>query len=249
MIAPRTLLVEHRDDRTIVTLHRPAERNAIDATMVSELLELCTELESDPKVLVLTGGTDGVFAGGADIEQLQQRRRDDAFTGVNIRLFDRIRQLPMPSIAAIDGWALGGGAELSYACDVRIATTRTKFGQPEPQLGIIAGAGGPYRLVRLLGESVAKHILLAGKSLDADEALRVGLVLDIVEPHELIEAAHAVVDRMLRGSLPALRLTKLAVDAPPEAHPQVDLLAQALLFEDPEKFERMQAFLDRKKAS
>ncbi|MGH3952200.1 MAG: enoyl-CoA hydratase/isomerase family protein, partial [Pseudonocardiaceae bacterium] len=211
--------------------------------------EVCAELERDPKVLVLTGGTDGVFAGGADIAQLRERRRDDALAGINLRLFERIRALPMPSVAAIDGWALGGGAEIAYACDVRFATPRTRFGQPEPQLGILAGAGGPFRLVRLLGESIAKQILLAGRTLDADEARQVGLVLDVVEPEDLLAAADKLVDRMLRGSTTALRLTKFAVDAPPEAHPHVDLLAQALLFEDSEKFERMTAFLNRKKTS
>ncbi|MGH3860715.1 enoyl-CoA hydratase/isomerase family protein [Actinokineospora sp.] len=249
MSAPRTLFVDRHEDRVWVTLHRPAERNAVDATMVAELHDVCAELERDPKVLVLTGGTDGVFAGGADIAQLRERRRDDALAGINLRLFERIRALPMPSVAAIDGWALGGGAEIAYACDVRLATSRAKFGQPEPQLGILAGAGGPFRLVRLLGESVAKQILLAGRTLDADEARQVGLVLDVVEPEVMVAATDKLVDRMLRGSRTALRLTKFAVDAPPEAHPHVDLLAQALLFEDSEKFERMTAFLNRKTAS
>lgn len=244
-----TLRVERRSDRMVVTLARPAERNAIDAAMVRELHDVCAELERAPRVLVITGGTDGVFAGGADIGQLRERGREDALAGINLRLFERIRGLPMPSVAAIDGYALGGGAELAYACDLRIATPRAKFGQPEPRLGILAGAGATYRLVRLLGESVAKQILLAGRTLSAEEAERAGLVLDIVEPDVLLRRADEVVDTMLRGSSLALRLTKLAVDAPEQAHPQLDLVAQAVLFEDEEKRARMTAFLERKTRS
>ncbi|MFE2429281.1 enoyl-CoA hydratase/isomerase family protein [Streptomyces sp. NPDC059373] len=241
-----TLRVERRPDRTVVTLDRPAERNAINAAMVEELHGICAELEHTPRVLVLTGGTDGVFAGGADIAQLREQRRQDALAGINLRLFERIRQLPMPTVAAVDGHALGGGAELSYACDLRLSTPRTRFGQPEPQLGIMAGAGAAYRLVRLLGESVAKQVLLAGSVLDAQRALELGLVLEVAPPEELLARTHATVDRMLRGSAVALRLTKLVADAPQEAHPQLDLVAQAVLFEDEEKFARMDAFLSRR---
>lgn len=242
-----TLLVDRRPDRTWVTLHRSAERNAINAAMVERLHDVCAELESDPKVLVLTGGRDGVFAGGADIAQLLGRRSDDALKGINLKLFERIRSLPMPTVAAIDGWALGGGAELAYACDIRLASVRAKFGQPEPRLGILAGAGATFRLVRLLGESVAKQILLAGRTLDAQDALRYGLVLAVTEPEDLFSTADSVVDRMLMGSAKALRLSKIAVDAPASAHPQVDLLAQALLFEDAEKFDRMSAFVNARR--
>lgn len=242
-----TVLIDRRPDRTWVTLHRPVERNAIDAAMVERLHQVCAELESDPRVLVLTGGCDGVFAGGADIAQLLARRSDDALKGINLRLFERIRSLPMPTVAAIDGWALGGGAELAYACDIRLASVRAKFGQPEPRLGILAGAGATSRLVRLLGESVAKQILLAGRTLDAQDALRHGLVMAVTEPEDLFSAADGVVDRMLMSSAKALRFSKIAVDAPASAHPHVDLFAQALLFEDAEKFDRMSAFVDAKR--
>lgn len=246
--ASGSLRVDRRSDRVWVTLNRPAERNAIDVAMVAELHSVCAELEDHPKVLVLTGGTSGVFAGGADIAELLQRRREDALAGINLRLFERIRALPMPTVAAVDGWALGGGAELTYACDLRIATARAKFAQPEPRFGILAGAGAAYRLVRLVGESVAKQVLLAGRTLDGEDALRLGLVSELVEPDQLFGAADALVDRMLLLSATALRLTKMAVDAPAAAHPQVDMLAQAVLFEDSEKFARMKAFVDRKHA-
>jgi enoyl-CoA hydratase len=167
------------------------------------------------------------------------------WAGINLRLFDRLRALPMPTIAAVDGYALGGGAELAYACDLRIATPRTAFGQPEPRLGIIAGAGATYRLVRLVGESVAKQVLLAGMQLPAHRALELGLVHSVVEPAQLLEAARQLAAQMLKSSGIALRMTKLAVDAAPEAHPQIDLAIQAMLFEDDEKYRRMSEFLNK----
>lgn len=242
-----SLRVHGADDRVEVTLDRPDTRNAIDAAMIDDLHGLCAQLEREPRTMILTGGSDGVFAGGADIAQLRERRRDDALSGINLHLFNRIRALPMPTIAAVDGYALGGGAELSYACDLRIATPRTRFGQPEPGLGIIAGAGATSRLVRLLGESVAKQILLAGEWMDADRALALGLVHSVAEPDALLDTARALAQKMARSSALALRMTKLAVDADEAAHPRIDLAIQALLFEDEEKFRRMTAFLERRK--
>lgn len=243
------LRVVERDGVVEVTLDCAAERNAIDAAMVAELHSVCEQLERNPRLAIITGGSDGVFAAGADIRQLRDRGRADALAGINVMLFDRIRALPMPTIAAVDGYALGGGAELSYACDLRIATPRTVFGQPEPQLGIIAGAGATYRLVRLVGESVAKQVLLAGARLSAQRALELGLVHALVEPSQLLDAAHNLAADMLRSSALALRMTKLAVDAGPDAHPQIELAIQALLFEDDEKYRRMDAFLNRHSTS
>lgn len=228
-----------------ITLNRPDRRNAIDAHMIGELHDVCADLEHNPRLAILTGGADGVFASGADIAELNRRSRADALAGINLNLFDRIRKLPMPTIAALDGHAFGGGAELSYACDIRIATPRTVFGQPEPRLGIIAGAGATHRLVRLIGESVAKQVLLAGANLTAERALDIGLVHSVVEPSELLTAAHELAATISRSSAIALRMTKLAVDAGPDAHPQLDLVIQAMLFEDPEKYRRMDAFLSK----
>lgn len=241
----RTLLVDERDDRVVVTLHRPDKRNAIDAEMVDELHAVCDKLTREPKLLLLTGGTDGIFAAGADIAQLRDRGRYDALAGINHGIMQHIRSLPMPSVAAVDGPALGGGAELCYACDVRICTDRSFFGQPEVRLGIVAGAGALYRLPQLVGESLAKELLYTGRRLTAADALAVRLVSQVVSPDELLATAHALLDRMAKVSPLALRLTKLAVDAPADAHPQIEQLAQAVLFEDDEKRRRMTAFLDR----
>jgi enoyl-CoA hydratase/carnithine racemase len=151
----------------------------------------------------------------------------------------------MPTVAAVDGWALGGGAELSYACDLRIAGPDAVFGNPEPGLGILAAAGACWRLPELVGESVAKQVLLAGRNLDARAALAAGLVIDVVPADRLLDEAHALLDRMARSSAAALRLTKLVVDSP-GAHPVADDLAQAVLFEGQDKRERMTRFLEKR---
>lgn len=238
--------VEQADDRVVATLNRPEKKNAIDAGMVGELHALCALLEREPRPLLLTGGAGNLFAAGADIAQLRERDRLDALAGINHEVFARLRALPMPSVAAVDGAALGGGAELCYACDIRICTDRAFFGQPEVRLGIVAGAGALYRLPALVGESLAKELLFTGRRMPAAEALSAGLVSRVVPPAELLPAAHAMLDGMAKGSPLALRLTKLAVDAPPGAHPSAERLAQAVLFEDDEKRRRMTEFLERR---
>ncbi|XKH52374.1 enoyl-CoA hydratase/isomerase family protein [Citricoccus nitrophenolicus] len=248
-----TLLVEEGEDRLVVRLHRPEVRNAIDQVMVDELHAVCAHLERTPKVLILTGtpsdaeaGTKGVFASGADIAQLRQRRRDDALAGINSTIFDRLSRLPMPVIAALDGYALGGGAELAYAADFRIGTAALRMGNPETNLGIMAAAGATWRLKELVGEPLAKQILLAGRVLTGAECLAAGLISDLVEPEQLLEAAQSLADRIGAQDPLAVRITKSVFHAPREAHPVIDTLAQGMLFESEAKFDRMQAFLDRK---
>ncbi|WP_426227610.1 enoyl-CoA hydratase/isomerase family protein [Pseudarthrobacter sp. DSP2-3-2b1] len=242
-----TLLVEERADRVVVLLNRPDVRNAIDQRMVDELHQVCAELEQHPKVLIIAG-TDGVFASGADIAQLRERRRDDALQGINSTIFVRIAKLPMPVIAALDGYCLGGGAELAYAADFRIGTPGVRIGNPETGLGILAAAGASWRLKELVGEPVAKQILLAGRVLKADEALAVNLITEIHEAPALMDAAHDLADRIGRQDPLAVRITKSVFHAPAEAHPLIDQLAQGILFESQAKFDRMQAFLDKNAA-
>lgn len=241
----RTLKVEEREDRLVVLLNRPEVRNAIDQQMVDELHLVCAYLEQTPKVLIIAG-TDGVFASGADIGQLRERRRDDALQGINSTIFVRIAKLPLPVIAALDGFCLGGGAELAYAADFRIGTPGVRIGNPETGLGILAAAGASWRLKELVGEAVAKEILLAGVVLRAERALAVNLITEIHEAPELMDAAHALADRICRQDPLAVRITKSVFHAPAESHPLIDQLAQGILFESQAKFDRMQAFLERK---
>jgi enoyl-CoA hydratase len=240
------LLVDRRPDRVVATLSRPEVRNAIDQAMVDRLHELCDELERQPRTLILIG-SDGVFASGADIAQLRGRRADDARRGINTRAFQRMRALPMPVIAAIDGYALGGGAELAYAADLRIATPRARIGNPETGLGIIAAAGATWRLPQIVGETRAAELLLTGRILDAGTALAWGLVSALHEPDDLLPAAHALADRIAANDPRATQHTKAALLAPPAAHPDLELELQAELFDSPEKERRMTAFLDRKR--
>jgi enoyl-CoA hydratase len=240
------LLVDDLADRMVVTLNRPEARNAVDFEMGQELHDVCRRLEQKPKPMLLCGG-DGFFAAGADIGQLLLRGRDEALAGINSSLFQRVRRLPMPTVAAVDGYALGGGAELAYSCDIRVASTRVKFGNPEPDLGIIAGAGATWLLPKLVGEPLAKLVLLAGHIMDADEALSSRLVARVVEPAQLLGVAHELIDRMAAMSATALRLTKYVLDAE-GPHPVADLLANAILFEDDEKERRMTEFLERRAA-
>jgi len=254
-----TLLVDESTDRIWVRLHRPEVRNAIDQAMVDELHAVCSYLERNPKILILAGtpgqaptdehpkGVKGIFASGADISQLRERRRDDALAGINSGIFERIAKLPMPVIAALDGFALGGGAELAYAADFRIGTPELRMGNPETNLGIIAAAGATWRLKELVGEPLAKEILMAGKVLTGQQCLDAGLITELHDAAELDTAAQALADRIAAQDPLAVRITKSVFHAPRQAHPVIDTLAQGMLFESQAKFDRMQAFLDRKK--
>ncbi|ANW67260.1 enoyl-CoA hydratase [Mycobacterium sp. djl-10] len=240
------LLFEEHHDRVVLRLNRPEVRNAIDQATVTALHAACEQLERQPRIALLIG-SPGVFAAGADIAQLRERRRADALAGINSGIFDRIHRLPMPTVALIDGYALGGGAELAYAADFRIGTPNTKIGNPEPGLGIMAAAGGTWRLQELVGEPLAKEILLTGRTLNAEEASAVRLLNEVVATEELESAGHRLADRIAVQAALAVRLTKSAFHAPREAHPLIDNVVQAVLFETEDKHERMTAFLERRK--
>ena len=239
------LRVDRRADRVVAILDRPAVRNAIDQELVDLLHTVCGELETDPRVLVITGA-GGVFAAGADIAQLRARRAADALEGINTRLFERIRMLPMPVIAAVDGYALGGGAELAYAADLRIGSPSLKIGNPETGLGIIAAAGATWRLPEIVGEARAAELLLTGRVLDAETALAWGIVSAIHPADELLAAAHGLADRIAANDPLATQYTKRALRAGHDADAVLRL--QAELFESPEKHRRMTEFLQKRTA-
>lgn len=241
------LRIERRPDRVVATLHRPEKRNAIDQSMVDALHALCGELEAEPRILILTGA-GGSFAAGADIAQLRDRRAEDALRGINATVFIRIHELPMPVIAAIDGYALGGGAELAYAADIRIGSVTLKIGNPETGLGIIAAAGATWRLREIVGEARASEMLLTGRTLDADEALAAGLISSVHRSDQLLAAAHAIADRIAANDPVATQYTKRALHAPRDRHPAIDGELQAELFESPEKRRRMTVFLEKRAA-
>lgn len=242
------LLIEQRDTHVLATLNRPEKRNAIDQQLIDALHALCAGLEAAPRVLVLCGA-GGVFAGGADIAQLRQRRAPDALKGINTEAFRRIHALPMPVIAVLEGYALGGGAELAYAADIRVGTPTLKIGNPETGLGIIAAAGASWRLRELVGEPLAAEIMLAGRVLNAEESLRAGLITHLEEDGAAALArAERIAGRIALLDPAATQASKRVLQAPRDAHPQIDLDEQAVLFESPEKMRRMTEFLERKKS-
>lgn len=239
------LRILDRDTHVVAILDRPEARNAIDSALVAELHDLCAVLEKSPRVLVITG-SEGFFAAGADIRELKARGPEDALAGINSRVFQRVAELPLPTIAVVNGPAFGGGAELAYACDIRIATPSAKFGNPEVNLGIIAGAGACWRLKELVGLSLATEMLLSGRRLNAEEALAHGLVTRVVSAEEIDGAVTNLVEQINSAAPLALRLTKLVLKAHPSAHPVIDDIAQAVLFQTADKHTRMSNFLEKK---
>ena len=198
-------------------------------------------------MLILTGA-GGVFASGADISQLRDRRADDARKGINTTAFRRIRNLPMPVIAAIDGWALGGGAELAYAADIRIATPAAKLGNPETGLGIIAAAGATWRLPEIVGHARASELLLTGRILTADEALAVGARVVAARARRPAARRPWPSPTASRRTTRSRPVTPRPRCSPPRTRtPRIELELQAELFESPEKMRRMTEFLERKR--
>jgi enoyl-CoA hydratase/carnithine racemase len=188
-----------------------------------------------------------MFVAGADIAELIERNADDALRAINAGLFDRIEAHRWPTIAAVDGAALGGGCELAMACDLRIASTRAKFGQPELGLGILAGAGGNWRLAQLIGLGAARRLLYTGEIIDGATALGLGLADQVVQPDEVLNTATTVAEGIARKSWRALELTKLALRLHRPATTTFDVAAQALLFEGEDKRQRMGEFLARRR--
>jgi len=241
------IVAERRAGVLLVGIDRPEKRNAIDEAMVEAMHAVLAEAaKSDPAVLVLHSTTPGTFVAGADLAELVRRDADDALRAINAGLFEALEAHRWPTIAAIDGPALGGGCELALACDLRLATPRARFAQPELGLGILAGAGGNWRLAQAVGQTIARRMLYTGAALDADAALAAGLVESVHEPDELLGAAIAIAGVIGERSWRALELTKLALRQHRPATTMFDITAQALLFESDDKRDRMTAFLDRK---
>jgi enoyl-CoA hydratase len=238
--------IEVRDEGVIrwIGLNRPDKRNAIDHATSDAFSAALDDARKDPCVLIVHSTTPGIFAAGADIAELRDRDADAALLGINANLFEKLEAHRWPTIAAIDGAALGGGCELALACDLRIASDRAFFGQPELALGIMAGAGGNWRLAQAAGQQVARRMLYAGARLSAAEALDAGLVDELAE--DPAEAARTLAGAITRQSWRALELTKLALRSHRPATTTFDVAAQALLFTSQDKYDRMTAFLERR---
>jgi len=238
----------------VVTVNRPEALNALNAKTIRELLAAVEDLSRDGSVraVVLTGAGDKAFVAGADVAEMSgftpERAREFALLGHQV--CTAIEAAPQPWIAAVNGFALGGGCELALACDIRIASENAKFGQPEINLGITPGFGGTQRLPRAVGDGWAKYLVLSGRYVRADEALRIGLVQVVVTKDELMTQAMTLAEELAGKSPLAMRYCKAAVQAASNSDVTTgqgierDLFALAFASED--QSEGMNAFLEKR---
>jgi enoyl-CoA hydratase len=249
-------LVRTDVSESIATLiiDRPEVRNALDLDTVAAVREALGRLETDASVgvVIITGAGESAFVSGADINDIRERGRDEGLAAINSSLFAEIERFPRPTIAAVNGYALGGGCELALACDIRIASDTAKFGQPELGLGIIPGAGATQRLPRLVGMGRAKHMILTGEVIDAKQALEIGLVSAIAPAGQLQLRARELAKKILRQGPLAARLAKIALNASARVDMDsgllIETLAQALCYSSEDKREGTTAFLEKRKA-
>jgi enoyl-CoA hydratase len=207
------VLVEREEPIAVVLLNRPDALNALSDELMGALVDALRELDADEAVgCIVLGGSERAFAAGADIGQLAQASPVEMYYQRRVDRWDEIRALWTPLVAAVSGFCLGGGCELAMACDLIVASETAKFGQPESGLGLIPGAGGTQRLTRAVGKAVAMDVILSGRFLSADEALRAGLVARVVAKEAwLAEAKRVARDIAAKGPM-ATRLAKEAVD-------------------------------------
>jgi len=245
MTATDFVVVTRSEGLVTIGLNRPDKRNALSLALVSQLRAVIEEHRHEPAVLIITSANPNMFIAGADIAELDARGEEEAFRAINVELFDAIASWRWPAIAAIDGPAFGGGLECALACDLRIASPRARFAQPELGLGILAGAGGNWRLPELVGLGLARRMLYLGEVIDADRALAMGLVDELVE--EPVSLARHWAQQIGTKPWRALEITKLALGSGVRPSSQlIDILGQAILFESDAKRERMRSFLERR---
>ena len=233
-MAYENLLYEKKDQIGYITLNRPKVLNALNRKTVEELGDVLAQARDDAevRVLILTGAGEKAFVAGADINELAQRTPVDGkeFSLFGQGVLHRLETMGKPSIAAVNGYALGGGCELALACTMRLASKTAKLGQPEVKLGILPGYGGSQRLVRLCGKGVAHELILTGEMISADEALRIGLVNHVVEPAELIPAAETLAKKIVANAPLAVQFAMEAIERGMEMPQEEGLFLEATLF-------------------
>jgi enoyl-CoA hydratase len=248
------LIIEKRGPVALMTVNRPDKLNALNVRTREEILAALKELGEDAsvRVIVITGAGEKAFIAGADISE---------FTGKTplgtremmqkSRAFDAMEDCPKPVIAMINGYALGGGCELAMSCDIRIASAKAKFGQPEIKLGIIPGGGGTQRLARLIGEGKAMELILTGDMIDAEEALRLGLVNHVVAPEQLEAKTMEIAGKIAEMSPVAIQMAKKSVKNAARLGLQAGLETETdlfiLCFTSEDKEEGIRAFMEKRK--
>ncbi|SDH47277.1 enoyl-CoA hydratase [Sinosporangium album] len=250
----QTILTDQKNRVGIITLNRPEALNALNLQVMREVIEAAQAFDRDPEIgcIVITGSAKA-FAAGADIKEMQPNTYMDVYLQDWFSAWDRLAEVRTPTVAAVSGYALGGGCELAMICDVLLAGDNAKFGQPEIKLGVIPGIGGSQRLTRAVGKAKAMELCLTGRMMDAEEAERAGLVSRIVPAADLLDEAMSVADTIAGMSLPIAMMAKEAVNRAFET-----TLAEGVRFErrvfhaifaTADQKEGMAAFVEKRKPS
>ncbi|MHB8916763.1 MAG: enoyl-CoA hydratase/isomerase family protein [Desulfocucumaceae bacterium] len=251
----QNIQIEKDGHIAMLTLNRPEVRNALDPRTWAEIRGAVREFrfDRDVRVVIITGAGGKAFASGADIKSLRERETLEVLKSEAQEALNDIENLEKPVIAAIDGFALGGGCELALACDIRIATARSKLGQPEVNLGIIPGAGGTQRLQRIVGPGKAKELIFTGDIISAREAGEIGLVNKVVdEPGDLLPAVKEMAGKIIAKGPVAVSLAKVAINVGANTDInsglQFEKFAQTIAFSTGDRIEGTTAFLEKRSA-
>jgi enoyl-CoA hydratase len=246
-----TILVDRQDRVATITLNRPQALNALNRQLMNEFTTAAAELDADPGVgAIVVTGSDKAFAAGADIKEMSSLSFAQVYASDLFGGWGKFAAVRTPTIAAVAGYALGGGCELAMMCDLLIAADTAKFGQPEIKLGVLPGMGGSQRLTRAIGKAKAMDLILTGRNMDAAEAQHSGLVSRVVAADELLREAMSVATTIAKMSLPAARMAKEAVNRAFEAPLAEGLLYERRLFHSAfatdDQTEGMAAFIEKR---
>ncbi len=246
------VVMENLEGICTLTINRPEALNALNRSVLAEIDAALDSVPEGAGALIVTG-TGKVFVAGADIAEMvgMTRAQAEEFSRLGQGVFSKLANMEMPVIVAVNGYALGGGCELALACDIRIASEKAKFGQPEVGLGIIPGFGGTQRLARAVGEAKAKELIFTGAIVDANEALRIGLVNRVAPPEKLMEEARALAKTIMEKGPTAVRQAKKAIsegaDLPLDEGMKVEARLFGECFETQDQKEGMRAFVEKRK--
>ncbi len=250
----KNILFEKKEGIGFITINRPEKLNALNYETLEELECLFFELEKDNevKVIIITGAGEKAFVAGADIKELSELNplKAKEFAEKGQRIFSMIENMKKPIIAAVNGFALGGGCELALACHIRVASNSAKLGQPEVKLGLIPGYGGTQRLTRLVGKGFSTELILTGDMIDAEEARRIGLVNKVVESSELMSTCLGIAKKIMANSPVAVKLALDAINRGAEVNLKEGLALEAnlfsLCFASEDSKEGTKAFLEKR---
>ncbi len=251
----KNLIIRKEDNVCIVTINNPQSMNSLNSEVLSELDKVFTNIEEDHSIdVVILTGEGRAFVAGADISQMSTMNAAEGkdFGEQGSKLFRKIELLPKPVIAAINGFALGGGCELALACDIRISSSKAKLGQPEVGLGITPGFSGTQRLPRIVGEGRAKELIYTAKAITAEEAYRIGLVNKVVEPEQLMDSAISMAKTIAKNAPIAIKLSKEAINKGMQTDIDSGIAIEnnlfALCFSTQDQKEGMSAFIEKRAA-